>query len=273
MNPETRNATAPQSGPYRILVVEDEPLMRSIIVDLAKSDGNIVLEAASAEVARTTFEKEKIDLAVLDLNLAGGSNGLDLLKYIRQMDAEVMGIIVTAYASVESAIEALHQGAYDYITKPFANDQLKHAIQNALSLKAAWHENRYLRQELREKYRFENIIGKSDTIEQVFRMMEKVARTDSSILITGESGTGKELVARALHFSSERANRRFLPINCGALPENLLESELFGYKRGAFTGASQDKIGLLKAADKGTIFFDEIGEMPLALQMKLLRAL
>jgi transcriptional regulator with PAS, ATPase and Fis domain len=130
-----------------------------------------------------------------------------------------------------------------------------------------------LREELREKYRFENIIGKSDAIERVFRIMEKVARTDSSVLITGESGTGKELVARAIHFSSERANHRFLPINCGALPENLLESELFGYKRGAFTGAGQDKVGLLKAADKGTVFFDEIGELPLALQVKLLRAL
>src|ERR1700724_2970811 len=145
-------------------------------------------------------------------------------------------------------------------------------MRNALEGKALFRENRFLRQELREKYRFESIIGKSDAIEAVFRIMEKVARTDSSVLITGESGTGKELVARAIHFSSERANKRFLPINCGALPENLLESELFGYKRGAFTGAAQDKIGLLKAADKGTVFFDEIGEMPLALQVKLLRA-
>jgi DNA-binding NtrC family response regulator len=146
-------------------------------------------------------------------------------------------------------------------------------VRKALEYKAAFRENRFLRRELREKYRFESIIGNCDAIDQVFRVMEKVARTDSSVLITGESGTGKELVARAIHFSSERANKRFLPINCGALPENLLESELFGYKRGAFTGASQDKIGLLKAADKGTIFFDEIGDMPPALQVKLLRAL
>ena len=192
---------------------------------------------------------------------------------MRDLDPEVMGIIVTAYASVESAVDALRKGAYDYITKPFANDHLKAVVRNALAQKALFHENRFLRRELRDKYRFENIIGKSDTIEQVFRMMEKVARTDSSVLITGESGTGKELVARAIHFTSERGNGRFLPINCGALPENLLESELFGYKRGAFTGASQDKVGLLKAADKGTVLFDEIGEMPLALQVKLLRAL
>ena len=184
-----------------------------------------------------------------------------------------MGIILTAYASVESAVDALRKGAYDYLTKPFANDHLKAVVRNALSQKALFRENRFLRRELRDKYSFENIVGKSDSIQQVFRLMEKVARTDSSVLITGESGTGKELVARAIHFTSERGNGRFLPINCGALPETLLESELFGYKRGAFTGATQDKVGLLKSADKGTLFLDEIGEMPLQLQVKLLRAL
>ena len=265
--------TAQERGPYRLLIVEDEPLMRSIIVQLARSEGYEVTEAPAAEVALRIFEKEKIDLAILDLNLTSGGNGLDLLRKMRELDPEVMGIIVTAYASVESAVEALHQGAYDYITKPFANDHLKKVMRNALEGKALFRENRFLRQELREKYRFESIIGKSDAIESVFRVMEKVARTDSSVLISGESGTGKELVARAIHFSSDRANNRFLPINCGALPENLLESELFGYKRGAFTGATQDKVGLLKAADKGTVLLDEIGELPLALQVKLLRAL
>jgi len=266
-----RPAPAPQRGPYHVLVVEDEDLMRSIIAQLLRSEGYTVFEAHAAEVALGIFEREKIDLAIIDVNLGGGS-GLDLLSRVRALDSEVMGIIVTAYPSVESAVHALHEGAYDYITKPFANDHLKAVVRNALAQKALFQENRFLRRELREKYRFENIIGKSDAIEQVFRVMEKVARTDSSVLITGESGTGKELVARALHFSSERAHARFLPINCGALPENLLESELFGYKRGAFTGAAQDKVGLLKAADKGTMLFDEIGEMPLALQVKLLRA-
>jgi two-component system response regulator AtoC len=264
--------TAPRE-PYRVLVVEDEPLMRSIIVQLARSEGYDVLEAAAAETAFGIFENEKIDVAILDLNLTSGGNGLELLGRLREREPELMGIIVTAYASVESAVEALHKGAYDYITKPFANEHLKTVVRNALKEKRLFQENRYLRQELREKYRFENIVGKGDAIEQVFRMMEKVARTDSSVLITGESGTGKELVARAIHFSSERSAGRFLPINCGALPENLLESELFGYKKGAFTGAGQDKVGLLKAADKGTVFFDEIGEMPLSLQVKLLRAL
>jgi DNA-binding NtrC family response regulator len=265
--------TQAQSGPFRVLVVEDEELMRAIIVQLLRREGYEIFEASAADAALQIFEREKIDLAILDLNLSGGSSGLDLLGKMHELDSEVMGVIVTAYASIESAVEALRQGAYDYITKPFANDHLKAVVRKALEYKAAFRENRFLRRELREKYRFESIIGNCDAIDQVFRVMEKVARTDSSVLIMGESGTGKELVARAIHFSSERANKRFLPINCGALPENLLESELFGYKRGAFTGASQDKVGLLKAADKGTIFFDEIGDMPLALQVKLLRAL
>src|SRR6266436_2325530 len=202
-----RTASAERST-YRILVVEDEQLMRSIIVQLLRSEGYEVLEASTAAGALGIFEGEKIDLAILDLNLSGGSSGLDLLGRIRDLDPEVMGIIVTAYASVESAVEALRKGAYDYITKPFANDHLKKVMRNALEGKALFRENRFLRQELREKYRFESIIGKSDAIESTFRVMEKVARTDSSVLITGESGTGKELVARAIHFSSERANNR-----------------------------------------------------------------
>ncbi|MFZ0888495.1 MAG: sigma-54 dependent transcriptional regulator [Candidatus Binataceae bacterium] len=265
-------AAAPPAE-YRVLVVEDEQLMRSIIAQLLRSQDYEVLEADKAEAALQIFEKEKIDLAILDVNLGQGESGLDLLGRMRDLDPELMAIILTAYASVESAVDALRKGAYDYLTKPFANDHLKAVVRNALSQRSLFHENRFLRRELREKYRFENIVGKSDAIERVFRILEKVARTDSSLLITGESGTGKELVARAIHFSSERANGRFLPINCGALPENLLESELFGYKRGAFTGAAQDKIGLLKAADKGTVLFDEIGELPLSLQVKLLRAL
>ena len=273
MSTEPAAWDTPRSAPFRVLIVEDEPLMRSIIARLARSEGYDVVEAASAAAAFEFFEKEKIDVAILDLNLTSGGSGLDLLGRLRERDPELMGIIVTAYASVESAVEALHKGAYDYITKPFANEHLKTVVRNALKEKRLFQENKYLRQELREKYRFEAIIGKSDPIEQVFRVMEKVARTDSSVLITGESGTGKELVARAIHFTSERANARFLPIDCGALPENLLESELFGYKKGAFTGASQDKPGLLKAADKGTVLFDEIGDMPLLLQAKLLRAL
>ena len=181
-----RWATA-ERGAYCILVVEDEQLMRSIIVQLLRSEGYEVLEANTAASALQIFEGEKIDLAILDLNLGSGGSGLDLLGRIRDLDPEVMGIIVTAYASVESAIEALRKGAYDYITKPFANDHLKAVVRNALAQKALFHENRFLRRELHEKYRFENIIGTCDAIQQVFRMMEKVARTDASVLIMGES--------------------------------------------------------------------------------------
>ncbi|HLH78298.1 MAG TPA: sigma-54 dependent transcriptional regulator [Candidatus Binataceae bacterium] len=269
-DPVTATASA---QPYRILLVEDEELMRAIIANLLRAEGYQVSEAHAAEVALSIFESEKVDVAILDLNLGHGGNGLSVLGQMRELDPEVMGIILTAYASVESAVDALRKGAYDYLTKPFANDHLLAVVRNALAQKSLFHENRFLRRELRDKYSFRSIIGKSDAIQQIFRLMEKVARTDSSILIAGESGTGKELVARAIHFGSERADNRFLPINCGALPETLLESELFGYKRGAFTGATQDKVGLLKAADKGTLFLDEIGEMPLQLQVKLLRAL
>ena len=191
MNADSDFASSRRS-PYRILVVEDEQLMRSIIAQLLRSEGHEVIEAHAAEVALTIFEKEKIDLAILDVNLGQGGSGLDLLGKIRDLDPEVMGIILTAYASVESAVDALRKGAYDYLTKPFANDHLKAVVRNALAQKSLFHENRFLRRELRDKYRFENIIGKSDAIEKVFGIMEKVARTDASVLITGESGTGKD---------------------------------------------------------------------------------
>src|SRR5258708_15340 len=178
-----------ERGPYRILVVEDEQLMRSIIVQLLRSEGYEVLEANAAAGALGIFEGEKIDLAILAVTVSGGGGGLDLRGRMRALDPELRGIIVTAYASIESAVEALRKGAYDYITKPFANDHLKAVVRNALSQKALFHENRFLRRELHEKYRFENIIGTCDPIQQVFRVMEKVARTDASVLIVGESGT------------------------------------------------------------------------------------
>src|SRR5258708_4704465 len=176
--------TAQERGPYRLLIVEAEPMMRSIIVQLPRSEGYEGMEAPAAEMALQIFAKAKIDLAILDLNLTSGGSGLDVLRKMRELDPEVMGIIVTAYASVESAVEALHQGAYDYITKPFANDHLKKVMRNALEGKALFRENRFLRQELREKYRFESIIGKSDAIESTFPAIQKLARTDSTAFTT-----------------------------------------------------------------------------------------
>lgn len=200
-------------------------------------------------------------------------DGLALLDRIKMLDEEALVIIMTAYSSVDSAIAALRKGAYDYVTKPFVNDDLLQTVRNAYQTKELFRENRALRRELKKQYSFDEIIGKSEMLQNVFRIVEKVADTNATVLIQGESGTGKELIAKAIHFSSKRAAKPFLAVNCGALPENLLESELFGHVKGAFTGASSDKKGLFRSADGGTLLLDEIGEMPQPLQVKLLRAL
>ncbi len=200
-------------------------------------------------------------------------NGIELLDRIKQLDSEAMVIMITAYSSVDTAIAALRKGAYDYITKPFINEDILQTARNALRQRDLFRENRYLRRELQQRYHFENIIGRSDALTAIFRLVEKIANTTSSVLIQGESGTGKELIARAIHYGSARADAPFVAINCAALPESLLESELFGYVKGAFTGANSNKTGLFKTADGGTLFLDEISEMPASLQVKLLRAL
>src|SRR5262249_11404992 len=200
-------------------------------------------------------------------------NGLDLLKEIKAGNPNAAVIMMTAYTSTKSAIEAMRLGAYDYISKPFDVDELKIVAQKALERAELVDENVYLRRELEQKYTFNNIIGKSPRMQAIFALVDRVARTSSTVLIHGESGTGKELIARAIHFASPRAARRFLSINCGAMPENLLESELFGHERGAFTGAVREKKGLFQEADRGTLCLDEISEMTPAMQVKLLRAL
>ena len=199
--------------------------------------------------------------------------GLDILRECREVLPQTPVILITAYKTVETAIEAMKLGAYDYITKPFKVDELQLTIQRALDNQTLVRENRNLRQIVKEKYRFENIIGTSARMQEIYNLIAKVADTDSTILIQGESGTGKELVARALHFNSTRQHQPFVAINCSALPENLLESELFGHKKGAFTGAVQDKIGLFEEAELGTIFLDEVNSMAQPLQTKLLRVL
>jgi DNA-binding NtrC family response regulator len=202
-----------------------------------------------------------------------GMDGLDLLDNIKSIDEHAIVIIMTAYSSVDSAIAALRKGAYDYITKPFVNEDLIQTVRNAIRTRKLFNENRVLKRELNKRYSFSEIIGNSEALQSVFRLVEKVADTNINVLIQGESGTGKELIARSLHFNSSRANKAFLAINCGALPENLLESELFGHTKGSFTGATTDKKGLFRSADGGTLFLDEIGEMPQPLQVKLLRAI
>jgi DNA-binding NtrC family response regulator len=255
-----------------ILIAEDEDLMRGILADLLTDAGYHVVTAASGEQALELFAAESPALTISDITM-GKLDGIELLDRVKQIDPDALVIMITAYSSVETAIAALRKGAYDYITKPFINEDILQTVRNALRQSELFRENRYLRRELKRQYNFENIIGRSDALTELFKLIEKIANTPSSVLIQGESGTGKELIARALHYNSHRADAPFVAINCGALPENLLESELFGYVKGAFTGAHANKTGLLKAADGGTLFLDEIGEMPAALQVKLLRAL
>lgn len=255
-----------------ILVVEDEELMRTILRQLLTDAGYHVLTADSAETAAEAFAQNDVSVTLTDIKMAG-ADGLKLLDQIKLHEPDAVVIVMTAYSSVDTAIAALRKGAYDYITKPFVNEDLLQTVKNGTVQKQLFHENRVLRREIKNQYNFTEIIGKSDAIQSVFELVNKVADTDASVLIQGESGTGKELIARSLHFNSSRSDRPFLAVNCGALPESLLESELFGHTKGAFTGAVADRKGLFRSVSGGTLFLDEIGEMPMALQVKLLRAL
>ncbi len=255
-----------------ILIVEDEDLMRGILAGMLTDAGFRVIEAASGEQALELFAAESPGVVVTDIAL-GRMDGIELLDRIKQLDSEAMVIMITAFSSVETAIAALRKGAYDYITKPFINEDILQTVRNALRQRELFRENRYLRRELKQRYNFESIIGRSDALTSIFRLIEKIAAAPGSVLVQGESGTGKELIAKAIHYNSPRADAPVIAINCAALPENLLESELFGYVKGAFTGAHTNKTGLFKAADGGTLFLDEISEMPPTLQVKLLRAL
>jgi DNA-binding NtrC family response regulator len=254
-----------------ILVAEDEDLMRAIISRLLEEAGYRVAAVASAEEALETFGAEDVSVTLTDIRMAG-MDGLELLDRVKDIDPEALVVVMTAYSSVDSAVAALRKGAYDYVTKPFVNEDLLQSVKNALRQRELFRENRALRRELDRRYSFSEIIGTSESLQRVFRLVEKVAATNTNILVYGESGTGKELVARAIHHNSPRADRPFVAINCGALPETLLESELFGHTKGAFTGATQARAGLFRSAEGGTVFLDEIGEISQALQVRLLRA-
>ncbi|MGQ0540586.1 MAG: sigma-54-dependent transcriptional regulator [Blastocatellia bacterium] len=255
-----------------VLVVEDEELMRSILRRLLEESGYDVITADSSEAALKIFGERRFGVVLSDIKMAG-MDGIELLGHIRSMDEAAMVIIMTAYSSVDSAVAALRHGAYDYITKPFVNENLLQTVKNAIAQRDLFIENRALRRELNKRYNFSEIVGKSQSLQRVFDVVKRVADTNAVVLIQGESGTGKELIARSLHFSSSRSARPFLAVNCGALTESLLESELFGHKKGSFTGAAADRMGLFRSAQGGTIFLDEIGEMPMPLQVKLLRAI
>jgi two-component system response regulator PilR (NtrC family) len=257
----------------RILVVDDEAGLREMLQVLLKRHGYDVEVAEGQKRAVELLRKPpSFDVVVTDLMMPDGS-GMGVLAEARKVDESTQVIMITAYATTDQAVQAMREGAYDYIKKPFKNDELLAVVEKAGEKRAIVDQNRMLRRRLRDGFRAGDIVGKSPAIERIMRLVERVASAPSSVLITGESGTGKELIARALHQSGERASKPFVAINCAALPETLLESELFGYEKGAFTGADSKKEGLFRAAGTGTLFLDEVGELPLALQVKLLRAL
>lgn len=256
----------------QILLIDDElESCRALSLLLIRA-GYRVESCHSGEKALALLKKKTYELIISDLFLPGIS-GIDILKQVKEDFPQTCFILITGNASAETAVEAMKEGAFDYITKPFNFEKLKLQVAKALEKSQLVIENQYLRQQLRGKYKFDNIIGTSQAMQQVFTRMEKVAGTDSTILILGASGTGKELVAKAIHFNSPRKDQPFVAINCGAIPADLLESELFGHVKGAFTSAVTDKPGKFEVANGGTIFLDEIGDMPLQLQMKLLRVL
>jgi len=258
----------------KVLVVDDEITMIQITSELMRAEGHEVFPCNNVEAAMNVIETQHPELVITDLYLEKSKPiGLTVLARARALNPPAVVIVITGFATVQTAVEAMKTGAFDYLQKPFNLEDFKLTIRRALSYNEAVSENVFLKKQLKQQYRFDQIVGLSPKMQEVFQLVERVADTDSTVLILGESGTGKELVARALHFNSRRQFAPFVPINCAALPENLLESELFGHCRGAFTGAINDKKGLFEEADAGTIFLDEIASMPALLQSRLLRVL
>jgi len=248
--------------------------MLQIVAEILRDDGHEVFPFSNFNAGMEALESCAPELVITDLYLERGrTRGLEILRKARTLHPPPTVLVITGFGTIETAVDAMKLGAYDYVEKPFKIDELKLCIQRALSYNEAVSENVYLRKQLKKKYQFNQIIGNAPNMQAVFKMIERVASTDSTVLILGESGTGKELVARALHFNSNRQFGPFIPINCSALPENLLESELFGHRKGSFTGAINDKKGLFQEADGGTIFLDEIGSMSPTLQARMLRVL
>ncbi len=255
-----------------ILVVEDEPKMRRLLELHLGEEGFLVHSAADAESGLQLLNRESFDLVVTDFRLPG-MNGLEFLQAIKRVDAMLPVVVMTAYGSVESAVEAMKIGASDYVLKPFSFDELVLIIRKELKSRELREENRSLREALGHRYKYENIVARSDKMQEVLALVERVAPTNATVLLGGESGVGKDLIARAIHQHSQRASGPFIKINSTAIPENLIESELFGYEKGAFSGANSSKPGRFELADKGTLFLDEIGDVPPPVQVKLLRVL
>ena len=258
----------------KVLLVDDELTMVQMVADLLREDGHEVFPFTSLTAALSGLTTHQPDLVVTDLYLdKTNAQGLEIIKKARALSPPAVAIVITGYGSIDTAIEAMKNGAFDYLEKPFKVDELRMCIQRSLSYGTAVSETTFLRRQLKKKYHFSQMVGTSDKMQDVFKLIERVANTESTVLVLGESGTGKELVARSLHYNSRRQHAPFVPINCSALPEALLESELFGHRRGSFTGAITDKKGLFQEADGGTLFLDEVGSMSPLLQSRLLRVL
>jgi two-component system response regulator PilR (NtrC family) len=263
----------PTAGaPPRVLVVDDERSMREMLDILLRREGYAVVLAEDGTSALRLLQAQPFDMLISDIKMPDMS-GVEVLRAAKSINEHIVGIMITAYGSKDSIQEVLRLGAADYLDKPFNVEELKFRVRKELERRELQQENVLLKRVLQDSNRFENIVGRSPAMQAVFQLIETIAPTSSTVLITGESGTGKELVARAIHFNSGRSERPFVALNCGALPETLLESELFGHVRGAFTGADRNKKGLLEIADKGSVLLDEIGEMSAMMQVKLLRVL
>ncbi|MBW1892417.1 MAG: sigma-54-dependent Fis family transcriptional regulator [Deltaproteobacteria bacterium] len=256
---------------HSVLVVDDELSMREFLNVLLSKVGYHVETAETGAIAMSMLEENPYDLLLCDIRL-GDTSGIDVLKKAKSLHHEIVAIMISAYSTTKDAVEAMNQGAYDYVPKPFDNNELKMTISNALNLKTIEHEKERLDDELKKNLHFGKLIGNSPQMMKIYKLIKQVAKTKTNILVTGESGTGKEFIASAIHEQSNRKDNPFVVVNCGGIPENLMESELFGHKKGAFTGATHEKKGLFEIAHKGTIFLDEIGELSIPLQVKLLRA-
>lgn len=257
---------------FRVLVADDERFMAEMLQEIFEEEGMLVEAALDGKQALEKFRSSSFDLVLLDLRMPEVS-GMDVLREIKQTDPDIPVVVITAYGSVDSAVEALKVGAYDFVTKPFKIEELKNIVHRALELERLRRERDYLLDEIREEFCFEGVIGESPKMREIMQVAQRVAKTDATVLIYGESGTGKELLARSIHFQSDRRDHPFVVVNCGAITETLLESELFGHEKGAFTGAHSRKLGKFELADGGSIFLDEVGEMSPAMQVKLLRVL
>jgi two-component system response regulator PilR (NtrC family) len=269
----TPTPIAPEpGGPRRILIVDDEPSMRDMLKIVLRREGFEVVIARTGAEAIETIKREPVDLLLSDIRMPD-IDGVEVLRAAKAHNRDIVAFMMTAYASTDTAVEAMRLGAVDYFTKPFSMDELKLKVRHHLESQQLRVENLLLKRALETSHEFSNIVGRSDRMVEIFKLIDTIAKTNSTVLLTGQSGTGKDMVARAIHTHSLRKDQPFVALNCGAVPETLLESELFGHMRGAFTGADSNRKGLLEVAERGTIFLDEIGEMNATMQVKLLRVL